>query len=85
MRGVQPLKTALSAPGALSKLAAHLRLRAATVAQWRDGLRPVPVVHCWAIERYFNGAVTRRDLRPDDAHLIWPDLATEPATAGEGA
>lgn len=32
-----------------------------------------------AIERETNGAVTRRDLRPDDWHLIWPELAQAPA------
>ena len=29
---------------------------------------------CVAIERATNGAVTRRDLRPNDWHLIWPEL-----------
>jgi DNA-binding transcriptional regulator YdaS (Cro superfamily) len=33
-----------------------------------------PVI-CLAIERTTNGAVTRRDLRPDDCASIWPDLA----------
>lgn len=33
---------------------------------------------CVAIERESGGRVTRRDLRPDDWHLIWPELA-EPA------
>lgn len=27
-----------------------------------------------AIERATCGAVTRQDLRPNDYHLIWPDL-----------
>lgn len=36
--------------------------------------RPVPVERCAAIERATAGAVTRRDLRPDDWHLIWPEL-----------
>lgn len=36
---------------------------------------------CARIETETAGAVTRRDLRPDDAHLIWPDLAeSEPNT-----
>ena len=30
---------------------------------------------CVAIERATNGAVTRRDLRPDDWQDIWPELA----------
>lgn len=28
-----------------------------------------------AIERESRGAVTRKDLRPDDWHEIWPELA----------
>lgn len=30
---------------------------------------------CVAIERATAGTVTRRDLRPHDWHLIWPELA----------
>lgn len=29
------------------------------------------------VERESAGAVTRRDLRPDDWHRIWPELVTE--------
>lgn len=36
---------------------------------------------CVAIERESGGVVTRRDLRPDDWHLIWPELA-EPMKEG---
>lgn len=35
----------------------------------------IPIANCTAIEKATNGAVTRRDLRPDDWHLIWPELA----------
>lgn len=45
-----------------------------TVNQWVRGVRPVPIEHCPAIELATNGAVTRRDLRPADFHLIWPEL-----------
>ncbi len=38
------------------------------------GLRPVPVAKCVAIEKATNGEVTRKDLRPNDWHLIWPEL-----------
>lgn len=37
----------------------------------------VPAHHCLAIEQVTSGAVTRRDLRPDDWHLIWPDVAED--------
>lgn len=31
-----------------------------------------------AIEQDTAGAVTRKDLRPNDWHLIWPELAAQP-------
>lgn len=38
------------------------------------------------IEQITEGAVTRRDLRPDDWQRIWPELAeTQPAAEQEGA
>ena len=54
----------------------------AQIRQWQHGYAsrlPSPA-YCVAIERATVGAVTRRDLRPDDWHLIWPELveATEP-------
>jgi DNA-binding transcriptional regulator YdaS (Cro superfamily) len=30
---------------------------------------------CVQIERVTEGHLSRRDLRPDDWHLIWPELA----------
>lgn len=45
------------------------------VNQWVNGTRPVPPAYCTAIERITGGLVTRRELRPDDCHEIWPDLA----------
>lgn len=37
---------------------------------------------CVAIEQASNGEITRKVLRPDDWHLIWPELAaaTDSAT-----
>lgn len=35
-------------------------------------------VTCARIEAVSNGAVTRMDLRPDDGHVIWPELAKQP-------
>jgi len=49
------------------------------VNQWASGVRPVPIEKCVAIERVTNGAVTRKDLRPDDWQLIWPELADKEA------
>ena len=38
----------------------------------------MPVEYCTAIEVVFSGAVTRKDLRPDDWGRHWPELAVEP-------
>lgn len=51
----------------------------ATVGHIRNvayGVRAASPALASAIERATNGAVTRRDLRPDDWHLIWPELAS---------
>lgn len=56
-------------------LARALGCPAALVSQWKLGVRPVPLERCTAIEKATRGAVSRRDLRPEDWHLIWPELA----------
>jgi DNA-binding transcriptional regulator YdaS (Cro superfamily) len=40
---------------------------------------------CVSIERESSGAVTRRDLRPDDWREIWPELATPTPPAAASA
>ncbi|KVU22295.1 hypothetical protein WK65_18325 [Burkholderia ubonensis] len=48
------------------------------IYQWLTGRRPVAADKCVAIERATCGAVTRRDLRPDDWQNIWPELIEPP-------
>lgn len=60
--------------GRAVRLAGELGVRPVMVSQWGMGRKPVPVARATAIERATNGAVTRRDLRPDDWHRIWPEL-----------
>lgn len=36
---------------------------------------------CVAIEKETQGEVSRKDLRPEDWHLIWPELISKRATA----
>lgn len=74
------IQSACDSLGSQAALAKALDLAPALIHQWRAGIRPVPVQHCLAIERATSGAVTRRDLRPDDWHLIWPELADQEAT-----
>lgn len=38
------------------------------------GYRPLDEKVCVAVERESNAEVTRKDLRPHDWHLIWPEL-----------
>lgn len=77
--------------GSVTALADKIGVNRVLVSQWtaEQGARPVPIEHCPTIERATAGAVTRRDLRPDDWHHIWPELVTEdhpaptePAKAG---
>ena len=45
---------------------------------WIDRGR-VPIEYAASIERATGGRVTRRDLRPEDWHRIWPELVTADA------
>ena len=67
--------------GGPSKFAASVGVTTQAACFWRDGKRRLPIELCSVIERATEGAVTRRDLRPNDWHLIWPELvtATHPA------
>lgn len=75
----------MSGFGYASRLSKKLNLPQALISQWANKVRPVPVERCTAIEQATNGAVTRRDLRPDDWHLIWPELAEKVAEEKEVA
>jgi len=59
-------------------LAAQLGVSQSMIWQWSTGYRPVPAQRCLAIERATGGLVTRGELRPHDAYLIWPDIAPLP-------
>lgn len=61
--------------GAKTKLALQIGAHMPDVSDWSNGKRPVPIHRCTAIEEATDGAVSRRDLRPDDWQLIWPELA----------
>lgn len=69
------LETAIETAGGVGKLAAAIGVGQPVVSNWRARGTTLDAVHCAAIERATKGAVTRRDLRPDDWHLIWPELA----------
>lgn len=60
--------------GSQAELARRAGVQPAFVSQWLSGNRPVPASKCAAIESATHGAVTRKDLRPDDWAQIWPEL-----------
>ena len=57
-----------------SDLARKVGVAPSVIYQWKTGVRRVPIIRCADIELATNGQVTRKDLRPDDWHLIWPEL-----------
>jgi len=60
--------------GGQSALARLINASPAQVWQWVRGIRPVPSEYGAPIETATDRAVMRWDLRPDDWHLIWPEL-----------
>lgn len=61
--------------GSPKNLSRLIKVHAPDISNWSSGSRPVPAHFCAAIETATQGLVTRQDLRPDDWHLIWPELA----------
>ena len=72
---MKALDLAISTVGGVGKLALALGVTQPVISNWRARGTTPDAIHCVAIERATGGAVTRRDLRPDDWHLIWPELA----------
>ena len=63
----------------ISILAADLGVSPAVVYQWMKGIRPVPIRRCHRVVEATGGLVTLKDLRPNDWHLIWPELVDQEA------
>ncbi|MBB5610396.1 MULTISPECIES: YdaS family helix-turn-helix protein [unclassified Janthinobacterium] len=78
------LKNYLIATGVKkADFARAINISAALLHQWIEQIRPVAIRHCPAIEKQTGGQVARKDLRPDDWHKIWPELAEgDPGHAG---
>lgn len=74
----EALNAAIDAAGGVSMLASAIGVGQSVISNWRARCTVPSASYCVAIERATGGAVTRRDLRPDDWQSIWPELATEP-------
>lgn len=59
--------------GFQARLVKRFDLSKQTVNEWRHTGIPIP--YCAGVEDECGGEFTRRDFRPDDWHLIWPELA----------
>jgi len=84
---MEPLIKAIELAGGVSSLARACDVVQGAVSNWKARGGNVPPEHCFAIEHATGGAVTRRDLRPDDWAKIWPELITAefPAPQQEAA
>lgn len=76
---------AIETAGGPAKVAALLGVSVQAVCFWRDGDRRLPPEHCALIELACGGVVTRRELRPQDWWLIWPELITDDHPAPQKA
>ncbi len=74
-QNINPIFRACELVGGQANMARLLKVTSPTVNQWVSGDRPIPIERCTAIEQATSGAVTRKDLRPDDWESIWPELA----------
>lgn len=70
-----PIERAAEIAGSEKALAEWLGVTKAAVWQWKQDGRQTPIEHCPVIEQRTEGAVTRRELRPNDWKQIWPELA----------
>ncbi|WP_103035284.1 transcriptional regulator [Castellaniella caeni] len=68
--------------GRTSALARFLEVRNSYLSQMIAGQRPMPADLCVRTEEFTNREVSRIDCRPLDGTLIWPELAQQPAEAG---
>lgn len=61
--------------GTAASLAKAIGVSPSYLSQMASGQSPISPERCVAIERWTEGVVSRRDLRPDDWARIWPELA----------
>ncbi|MFI7783486.1 hypothetical protein EN46_06775 [Citrobacter amalonaticus] len=69
------IKTAVNTAGSQKKLGELCGFTQQAVYKWLHGKAKIPPASCALIEQATKGAVSRKDLRPDDWMRIWPELA----------
>lgn len=69
------LQQAVAICGGQTALAKSIGLSQPYIYNWLTRSNGIPPAeYCSLIEKSTNGQVTRKDLRPKDWHLIWPEL-----------
>lgn len=82
MAPMKQLRTWVDAErGRAVRLAAHLGVPPSFVSKMASGDKSIPTEHMAAIEVFTEGAVTRRQMCPQDWARIWPELAQEAQSA----
>jgi len=74
MTDFKPVRKACIVVGGALKLSRALGVSVNTISEWATFKRPVPIIRCVQIEELTGGAVTRKQLRPDDWYKIWPEI-----------
>lgn len=74
----EAFKIAIELCGSQKKLAEKLGCTQVQISQWCHCLISVPVYICCLLERITEGKIKRKDMRPDDWFLVWPDLLKTP-------
>ncbi|NLN68613.1 MAG: helix-turn-helix domain-containing protein [Alcaligenaceae bacterium] len=69
-----PIKSACDWFGGVSAFAKALGISPQLAHRWAIKQQAVPIIRCVEIEELTAGMVTRKQLRPDDWWLIWPEL-----------
>lgn len=68
-----PIDVASRALGGRNVLADQLGVSVMAIGNWK--FRGIPAEHCKTIELLTSGAVTCQEMRPNDWHKYWPELA----------
>lgn len=60
--------------GAAAKIAKEMEVSPSYLSQMVSGTAPISPQRAVEFEKVLGGAVTRKDIYPNDWHLIWPEL-----------
>lgn len=66
-------------------MAKKLGVSTSQMSQMVNGTCAISNKRCLIIEIFTKGEVSRKDLRPNDWHEIWPELATQESAKSEEA